>query len=148
MLKRGGDAMTTDKEPLAQRLWSDMAAALAMRLDVCPRHGTRLICAWCDLEWTGTAAEEVEADHILAKVEVTLVEWPCRRCSARDRAIQKTALCLDCQEEVRDQPFDGLTPEEEARLHALLRTCLRFTCMPDPDAADTGQQSHGGERTP
>ena len=60
--------------------------------------------------------------------------WPCGRCDT-----QEVAMCVDCYQPVREQAFAGLMPEEEARLSALLDTSLRFTCMPDRDAADHGQ---------
>jgi hypothetical protein len=74
-----------------------------------------------------------------ALYHLTWPMWPCAQCDTPD-----VALCLDCYEPVRDQPFAGLTPAEEARCVELLQTHSRYTFLPDPDAADTGKPSHEG----
>jgi hypothetical protein len=127
--------------PLAQRLWSDMVAQLAQHAGCCPVHGTRLVCAQCDVTWTGSTGEEAEVEALVERTalrHLTWPTWPCGRCGAQD-----IALCLDCYEPVRDQTFAGLIPAEEARCGELV-THLRYTFLPDPDAADTGKPSHEG----
>jgi hypothetical protein len=131
--------------PLAQRLWSDMVAQLAQHAGCCPVHGTRLICAWCDIADTGAVREQLERDALVARsalYDLAWPAWPCGRCDTQD-----SALCLDCYEPVKDQAFAGLTPAEEARLLTLCERTVRYTFLPAPDAADTGQQPHGGEGT-
>jgi len=113
--------------PLAQRLWSDMVAQLAQHAGCCPVHiGTRLICAWCDVTWTGSSGEKMEVEALversLAVQGVTWPMWPCARCGTQD-----AALCLDCYDPVKDEAFAGLTPKEEARLLALCERSMRYT---------------------
>jgi hypothetical protein len=130
----------TPKEPLAQRLFREMAAQLAERVGCCAIHGTPLVCCLCDVAWDGSAGEELELDGLLARSAVSHVTWPtwrCGRCGTQD-----AALCLDCHEPAIEHVFAGLTPEEEARCGALLRTHLRFTCRRDPDA--DGDPLHAG----
>lgn len=127
----------TSMEPLAQRLYRELAAHLADRLGCCPIHGTRLICCQCDVAWTASASEKVEVEALVQRTTLYDLQWPtwpCGRCDTQD-----VAMCVDCYQPVREQAFAGLMPEEEARLSALLDTSLRFTFMPDPDAADDGQ---------
>jgi hypothetical protein len=125
-LRRQDRVSGTDQEPLAQRLWFDMTARLAVRLGVCPVHATRVVCCVCDVQLTSSAAEEAEMEALLERAAVPLVTWPCARCDTQD-----AALCVDCQEAVADQAFAGLTPAEEARLSALLSTHVRYTFVPD-----------------
>jgi hypothetical protein len=104
------------KEPLAQRLYRELAGHLADRLGCCPVHGTRLICALCDVAWTGTAAEHVEVEALSDRTALNDLEWPtwpCGRCRAE-------AMCLDCYDPVADQAYAGLTAEERARFQGLL----------------------------
>jgi hypothetical protein len=111
--------------PLAQRLWSDMVAQLAQHAGCCPVHGTRLICAWCDVTWTGSAGEDCEAETLVARsalYDLAWPTWPCGRCGG-----EETALCVECYAPVREQAFAGLTPEEEARLLALCERSMRYT---------------------
>ena len=112
--------------PLAQRLWSDMADGLAAHVGCCPLHGTRLICAFCDVTTCGSAAEHLEMEALversLAAQDMPCPTWPCARCGTKD-----SALCLDCYEPVREQRFAGLTPEEEACLLALCERSMRYT---------------------
>jgi hypothetical protein len=74
----------------------------------CPLHGTRLICALCDVTWTASVGERLEVEALV------------------------------------ERSLAGLSPEEAVRLRTLLGTTLRYTFMPDPDAADYGESSHEG----
>jgi hypothetical protein len=143
-LRRHDSISGTTQEPLARRLWRDMSTQLAERLGCCPRHGTPLICAFCDVDWTGSAGEKLAVEALVegscAVQGVTWPTWRCGRCGTQD-----VALCLDCYEPIREQAFAGLTPAEEARLGELLRRHMRYTCRPDPEAAGKDQQSHEGE---
>jgi hypothetical protein len=133
----------TPQEPLVSRLWRDMAEGLAAHVGCCPLHGTRLICALCDVTWTASVGERLEVEALversLATQGVTCRAWPCGRCGTQD-----IALCVDCHEPFQEQAFAGLSPEEAVRLRTLLGTTLRYTFMPDPDAADYGESSHEG----
>lgn len=134
-------------EPLAQRLLHELTARLAVQANCCPRHGTRLICALCDVHWTASAGEkmEVEAlvDRSLAVQSVAWPRWPCGRCDTQD-----VALCIDCSQPTSDQAFAGLTPAEEARLVTLLDGVVHLTCLPAPDVADGPMGAHEGGETP
>jgi hypothetical protein len=135
----------TPQEPLASRLWRDMAAQLAERLGCCAIHGTRLVCCLCDVAWNGSAGEERELDGLLGRAAVSHVTWPtwrCGRCGTPD-----AAFCVDCYAPVSDEAFAGLTPVEATRCEELLGS-FRYTCLPDPDAADTGGPSHEGVGNP
>jgi hypothetical protein len=135
-LRRQDRVSGTDQGPLAQRLWSDMIAQLAVRLGVCPVHSSRLICALCDVQWTATAAEEAETEALLQRTtlhHLTWPAWPCVRCGTPD-----VALCPECYAPVQDHAFAGLTPAEEARLEALLSASTRYTFLPDPDVTGNG----------
>ncbi len=135
--------MTTRQEPLVSRLWRDMAEGLAAHVGCCPLHGTRLICALCDVTWTASAHEQVEVEALLERTalyDLTWPMWPCTRCDTQD-----VALCLDCYEPIREQALASLSSEEGARLRTLLGMSMRYTFLPAPDAADTGQESHEGE---
>jgi hypothetical protein len=129
--------------PLAQRLWSDMVAQLANHAGCCPVHGTRLICAWCDIADTGAVGEQLERDALVERAaalyDLPCPAWPCGRCGTQD-----SALCLDCYEPAKDQAFAGLTPAEEARLLTLCERTVRYTFLPAPDAVDDGDPSHEG----
>jgi hypothetical protein len=136
----------TPQEPLAQRLWRDMAEGLAAHAGCCPVHGTRLICAWCDITWTASAHEKVEVEALLERTalyDLTWPMWPCGRCGTQD-----IALCLDCYEPVREQALASLSSDEGGRLRTLLGTSMRYTCMPDPDAAEAQTGAHEGGETP
>ncbi len=121
----------TPQEPLAQRLWRDMGEQLAKQVGCCPLHGTRLICALCDVAWTASAGERLEvealAERSLATQGMPCQAWPCGRCGTQD-----IALCVDCHEPVADQVFAGLTPAEAERLQVLCQRSLRYTFLPDP----------------
>ena len=136
----------TSQEPLAVRLWREMAEGLAIHVGCCPLHGTRLICALCDVAWTASASERLEVEALALRsldAQVLLLQaWPCGRCET-----QEVALCLDCYEPVREQAYAGLTPAEAERLQVLCQRSMRYTFLPAPDAADTGGQPHGGEGT-
>jgi hypothetical protein len=137
----------TPQEALASRLWRDMAEGLAAQAGCCPIHGMTLICALCDVTWTASAGERLEVEALversLATQGVTCRAWPCGRCGTQD-----IALCLDCFEPIREQPvFAGLTAAEEARLGELLGRSLRYTFLPDPDAADHGHDHLMGQRS-
>jgi hypothetical protein len=134
------------QEPLAQRLWRDMAAQLAERLGCCPMHGTTLICCVCNVAWTTSANEQMEVEALLQRTtlyHLTWPTWPCARCGNQD-----VALCLDCYQPVAEQAFAGLSPAEEARGRELLCKNMRFTRMPGPDAADAQMGAHEGGETP
>jgi hypothetical protein len=138
-------SLGTAQEPLARRLWRDMATHLAERLGCCPRHGTPLICCLCNVAWTGSAGEEMELEALVERTalsHLTWPSWPCGRCGT-----QNSALCFDCYDPVNEQAFAGLTPEEEARCGALL-THLRYPGMPDPDGADAPTGAHETGETP
>jgi hypothetical protein len=145
-LRRYDRVSGTAQEPLAQRLWRDMATHLAARLGCCPVHGTRLICCRCDVTWTGSAGEEMELEALVERTalsSLTWPMWPCSRCGTPD-----ATLCLDCYDAMDDQAFAGLTPAEEARCGELLRH-LRYTCLPDLDGADGAERaSHEGKGIP
>jgi hypothetical protein len=129
--------------PLAQRLFHEMAAQLAQHVGCCPLHGTRLICACCDVVWTASAHEQAEVEALLERTalyDLTWPMWPCARCDTED-----VALCLDCYAPVREQALAALSPEEGVRLQTVLGLSARYTFLPDPDAADHGGQSHEGE---
>jgi hypothetical protein len=131
------------KQPLAQRLWREMSTQLAAHARCCPVHGTPLICCRCDVVWTGSAGEHCEVEALVARsalYDLTWPTWPCDRCDG-----EETALCVECYAPVRGQALVGLTPAEAARCVALLRTHLRVTGLPDPEAADRGEQSYEGE---
>jgi hypothetical protein len=133
----------TPPEPLAQRLLREMAEGLAAHVGCCPLHGTRLICAFCDVTWEASAGERLEVEALversLATQGVPWPTWPCGRCDT-----QESALCLDCYEPVKDQAFAGLTLAEEARLLTLCERTVRYTFLPAPDAVDDGDPSHEG----
>ena len=135
--------MTTRQEPLASRLWRDMAGKLAVHVGCCPIHGGRLICAICDVTSRASPREQAELEGLIARTplyqrdargEPTCPVWPCGRCHA-----ENIALCLDCYEPVADQMFAGLTPAEEARVVELAKKTARFTFMPDPDVTGPGE---------
>ena len=133
----------TPQEPLASRLWREMAEGLATHVGCCPLHGTRLICALHDVAWTASAHEQAEAEALLERTalyDLTWPMWPCARCDT-----QGVALCLDCYAPVREQALASLSSEEGVRLQTVLGMSARYTCLPDPDAADHGGQSHEGE---
>jgi hypothetical protein len=128
------------KEPLAQRLYRELARHLADRGGCCPVHGTQLLCPLCDLVWTGAAAEEREIEGLAVWATVTgdqeTSPWRCHRCRAE-------AMCPDCYEPVADQAWAGLTPEEQARVHDL---SLRYrVSRPLDDPAEDGNPLHEGE---
>jgi hypothetical protein len=136
----------TPKEPLAQRLWRDMAAQLAERLGCCPIHGIPLICAFCDVTTCGSAAAHLEMEALLDRAAVSRMTWPmwpCARCDTQD-----VALCLDCYEPVREQALASLSSEEGVRLRTLLGTSMRYTFLPAPDAADHDHDHLTGQRSP
>jgi hypothetical protein len=133
------------KEPLAQRLFRDMAAQLAKHVGCCPVHGTPIICCLCDITWTGSVGEEMELEALVARTaldDLTWPSWPCGRCGA-----QESALCPDCYEPVREMALAGLTPAEEVRCGELL-TKVRLTGLPDPDGADAPTGAHETGETP
>jgi hypothetical protein len=121
----------TPQEPLAQRLLREMAEGLATHVGCCPLHGTRLICACCDVTMCGSAAEHLEMEALakrsLATQGMTCRAWPCRRCGTQD-----IALCVDCHDAVADEAFAGLTPGEAERLQVLCQRSMRYTCLPAP----------------
>ena len=132
----------TPKEPLAQRLYRELASHLADRLGLCPIHGTRLICPLCDVVWTGSAAEHLEVEGLAARAAATAPgpqstsPWRCARCGAE-------AMCVDCCEAVHE-PFDaGLTPKEQARFRELLPRTMAIKFRGKPD--DDGDPLHEGK---
>jgi hypothetical protein len=134
----------TPKEPLRQRLYRALAGHLADRLGCCPIHGTRLICAACDVTWAGSAAEHVEVEALSDRTALNGLEWPswpCGRCGAQD-----SAMCLDCGGPTDDQAYAGLTAEERARFQGLLGH-LVITGRPgsaDGRHGDDGNPLHEG----
>jgi hypothetical protein len=132
--------------PLAQRLWHDMAAQLAARVGCCPIHGTRLVCALCDVVWTASPSVERETDALMQRTalyQMTWPTWPCGHCHTPD-----SAMCIDCYEPVREQAFVGLTPEEEARYAELLARTMRYTFLPEPSDDGRERESHERGETP
>jgi hypothetical protein len=135
------------KEPLARRIYRELAGHLAARLGYCLIHrGSRLICAWCDLTWTGTAAEEREVEALSAETDVhdlAWPTWPCGRCGAQD-----SAVCLDCCVPTEKQSYGGLIPEERARFQELLGHLVTTS---RPESADgrhgDGREPREGEET-
>ena len=136
-------AIGAAQAPLVQRLWHELTERLAAQAHCCPIHGTPLVCAFCDLTSTASPSEEAEIAGLMERTALyqrTGQAWPCARCDSPD-----AALCVDCSEPFLDQAFVGLTPDEAARYAELLGRTMRYTFLPDPDGADTGELSHEGE---
>jgi hypothetical protein len=145
MTRRRHDLISgTPKEPLTRQLYRVLAGHVAERLGCCPIHGTTLICALCDMVWTGSDSEFTEVEALLDRTalhHMTWRTWPCARCDTQD-----AAMCAACYGHIREpEALAGLAPEEDARLRVLLGTSLRRMGRTDPDgAAGAEQVSHGG----
>jgi hypothetical protein len=145
--RRRNVSVGASKEPLGKRVYRELAGRLAGHLFCCPIHpGTQLICAVCDVRWTGSAAEQVEAEALLERTalhHLTWQTWPCGRCDTQD-----VAMCVECYAHIcESEALDGLTPDEDERLRALLGASVRLTVKPDATEGHEGdgQESHEGE---
>jgi hypothetical protein len=99
---------------------------VAEALQCCPTHGCVLDCAnqW---QWTATPAEIEEAEALLARLEryqplLRDTGYHCRRCG---EPLWCPQCCTPYVPE-QEPPRDLWTPEEEARLDALMPLFIKL----------------------
>jgi hypothetical protein len=102
--------------------------ALFQRHGLCPVHTERPVCVRCEMDWTGTAAEENELEALLDRAWGSAPLAPpllrCRSCG------HDWAVCLSCLEvEMANRPLlaeDPWSAAERAR-YVMLAQHFRLT---------------------